>query len=165
MWPGRARAAKRAEFRVFELHQTCRWQCFSCWCFSVSMPRVNDRTPSIKRVCNKLSSGTTHASVERCRTLWEDSSVRRLSSEERLAKLSRLSPSSLTYVWAAAKIDSWRSNNRLVVSLFAERVATCNMTVGWKLKSTRSRESFATARSENRFWGEKLSPWSGQSAG
>ena len=34
MWPGRARAAKRAEFRVFELHQTCRWQCFSWWCFS-----------------------------------------------------------------------------------------------------------------------------------
>ena len=72
MWPGRARAAKRAEFRVLELHQTCRWQCFSCWCFSASTPRVNDRTPSIKRVWNKLSSGTTHASVERCRTLWED---------------------------------------------------------------------------------------------
>ena len=34
------------------------------------------------------------------------SSVRRLSSEERLAKLSRLSPSSLTYVWAAAKIKT-----------------------------------------------------------
>ena len=72
MWPGRARAAKRAEFRVMELHETCRWQCFSCWCFSASTPRVNDRTPSIKRVCNKLSSGTTHASVKRCRTLWED---------------------------------------------------------------------------------------------
>ena len=72
MWPGRARAAKRAEFRVFELHQTCRWQCFLCWCFSASTSRVNDQTPSIKRVCNKLSSGTTHAPVERCRTLWED---------------------------------------------------------------------------------------------
>ena len=59
-------------------------------------------------------------------------------------------------------------NNRLV-SLFAECVATRNMLHdGWSklnLNFTRSRESFATARSENRFWGEKLSPWSGQSAG
>ena len=59
-------------FRVLELHQTCRWQCFSCWCFSASTPRVNDRAPSIKRVLKKLSSGTTHASVGRCRLLWED---------------------------------------------------------------------------------------------
>ena len=52
-------------------------------------------------------------------------------------------------------------NNRLV-SLFAERVAACNRDHdGWpklNLNFTRSRESFATARSENRFWGEKLSP-------
>ena len=37
-------------FRVLELHQTCRWQCLSCWCFSASTPRVNDRAPSIKWV-------------------------------------------------------------------------------------------------------------------
>ena len=49
--------------------------------------------------------------------------------------------------------------------------ARCNLQHdhdGWSklnLNFTRSRESFATARSENRFWGEKLSPWSGQSAG
>ena len=47
--------------------------------------------------------------------------------------------------------------------------ARCNLQHGGWLKLnlnfTRSRESFATARSENRFWGEKLSPWSGQSAG
>ena len=59
-------------YRVLELHQTCRWQCFLCWCFSASTPRVNDRARSIKRVWNKLSSGTTHVSVERCRRLWED---------------------------------------------------------------------------------------------
>ena len=36
-------------FRVLELHQTCRWQCFSYWFFfSASTPRVNDRAPSIK---------------------------------------------------------------------------------------------------------------------
>ena len=50
--------------------------------------------------------------------------------------------------------------------------ARCNLQHdGWSnyaklnLNFTRSCESFATARSENRFWGEKLSPWSGQSAG
>ena len=40
--------------------------------------------------------------------------------------------------------------------------ARCNLQHdGWSklnLNFTRSRESFATARSENRFWGEKLSP-------
>ena len=40
--------------------------------------------------------------------------------------------------------------------------ASCNLQHdGWSklnLNFTRSRESFATARSENRFWGEKLSP-------
>ena len=56
-------------------------------------------------------------------------------------------------------------NNRLV-SLFAERGNLQHD--GWSklnLNFTRSRDSFATARSENRFWGEKLFPWSGQSAG
>ena len=53
---------------------------------------------------------------------------------ERLAKLSRLSPSSLTYVWAAAKIqnDSWRSATIgwSVCLRSALQLATCCMTVG-----------------------------------
>ena len=96
--------------------------------------------------------------------------VKTFRSAERLAKLSRLSPSSLTYVWATAKIDSWRSATiGWSVCLRSALLWTCNMLHdGWSklnLNFTRSRESFATARSENRFWGEKLSPWSGQSAG
>ena len=56
-----------------------------------------------------------------------NSSVRRLSSEEHLAKLSRLLPSSLTYVESPQRttLEDLQPLNR--VSLFAERVATCNM--------------------------------------
>ena len=53
---------------------------------------------------------------------------------ERLAKLSRLSPSSLTNVWAASKIqnDSWRSATIgwSVCLRSALQLATCCMTVG-----------------------------------
>ena len=69
------------------------------------------------------------------------------------------------------KICNNRQSSQFVCgAVCAECVATCNVHVhdGWSklnLNFTRSRESFATARSENRFWGEKLSPWSGQSAG
>ena len=68
-------------------------------------------------------------------------------------KLSRLSPSSLTYVWVAAKNDSWRSATIEPVCLRSVlQLATCCMILhdGWSklnLNFTRSHESFATVRS------------------
>ena len=120
---------------LWQLHQSrMKSTCLLC-----SLQRMYDGWTKLisnvqppMKAAPQLCSEKAHFKFSR---VWRYSSVRRLSSEERMAKLSRLSPSSLTYVWAAAKIenDSWRSATiGKVVSLFAAervRVATCNMTV------------------------------------
>ena len=103
------------------------------------------------QILTGLYSSVCRLSVRRIGTLGETFEAFAIESDLRLSR--RKDPERLLKI----------CNNRLV-SLFAERVATCNMLHdGWSrselnLNFTRSRESFATARSENRFWGEKLSP-------